>query len=71
MSIIIIAVILCIENQLQLSRRYYNGTVRDLNISIQSFPSNVIAQGFSFKPAEFFEIEEAKERDVPTIKLTQ
>jgi|SRR5579885_545424 LemA protein len=59
-----------IENQIQLARRYYNGTVRDLNIAIQSFPSNVIANTFNFKPAEFFEIEDAKERDVPAVKLT-
>lgn len=59
-----------IENQIQLARRYYNGTARDLNIAIQSFPSNLIANSFHFKPAEFFEIEDAKERDVPTVKFT-
>ncbi|VVC75019.1 hypothetical protein AQUSIP_02940 [Aquicella siphonis] len=58
-----------IENQIQLSRRYYNGAVRDLNIAIQSFPSNLIAKSFHFTPAEFFEIEDAKEREVPTVKL--
>ena len=58
-----------IENQIQLARRYYNGTVRDLNIAIQSFPSNLIAQSFHFTPAEFFEIEDLKEREVPAVKF--
>lgn len=60
-----------IENQIQLSRRYYNGTVRDFNILIQSFPSNVIANRFQFAPAQFFEIDDAKEREVPTVNFSQ
>ncbi len=59
-----------IENQIQLARRYYNGTVRDFNITIQSFPSNFVAQSFHFQPAQFFEIEDNKERDVPTVKFS-
>ena len=58
-----------IENQIQLARRYYNGTVRDLNITIQSFPSNIIANSFHFTPAEFFEIEDIKEKEVPSVKF--
>lgn len=58
-----------LENQIQLSRRYYNGTVRDLNITIQSFPSNLVARTFQFTPASFFEIEDAKERAVPNVKF--
>ena len=52
-----------------MARRYYNGTVRDLNITIQSFPSNLIAGAFHFKPATFFEIEDASEREVPNVKF--
>src|SRR5690606_35685874 len=37
-----------IEDQIQMSRRYYNGTVRDLNTMIESFPSNIIAGWFRF-----------------------
>lgn len=58
-----------IENQIQLARRYYNGTARDLNIAIQSFPSNLIARKFNYTPAEFFQIDDAKEREVPTVKF--
>lgn len=59
-----------IEDQIQLARRYYNGTVRDLNISIQSFPSNLIANAFKFKPAAFFEIEDAKEKEAPKVNFS-
>jgi len=58
-----------IEDQLQMARRYYNGTVRDYNILTQSFPSNIVASGFRFDKAEFFEIEYATERQVPEVKV--
>ena len=58
-----------IEDQLQMARRYYNGTVRDYNILSQSFPSNLIAGSFRFDKAEFFEIEYATERQVPEVKI--
>lgn len=59
-----------IEDQIQLARRYYNGTTRDLNIGIQKFPSNIIAKLFQFAPAQFFEIENVKEIESPVIKLS-
>ena len=58
-----------IESELQMARRYYNGTVRDLNISIESFPSSLIAERFRFEKADFFEIEDAAEREVPEVKF--
>jgi LemA protein len=58
-----------IEEQLQLSRRYYNGAARDFNILIGSFPSNLIAQKFNFQPVEYFEIEEAADRDLPRVSF--
>lgn len=56
-----------VEDQIQLARRYYNGTVRNLNIAIESFPSNLVAGWFGFQPAEFFEIEDAADRAVPKV----
>lgn len=56
-----------IEASIQISRRYYNGTVRDLNTMIESFPSNVIASWFGFKQASFFEIEDSSDRAVPSV----
>lgn len=46
------------ENKIQAARRFYNGNVRDLNIKIESFPSNIIASLFKFQKKEFFELEE-------------
>ncbi|MEK7635284.1 MAG: LemA family protein [Patescibacteria group bacterium] len=45
------------ENKIQASRRFYNGNVRDLNISIDTFPSNLIANIFKFAKMEFFGLE--------------
>ncbi|MEK7108880.1 MAG: LemA family protein [Patescibacteria group bacterium] len=44
------------ENKIQAARRFYNGNVRDLNTSLQTFPGNVIAEFFRFEPREFFEL---------------
>jgi LemA protein len=58
-----------IEEQIQFSRRYYNGAARDMNILVQSFPSNVIANSFGFKVADYFEIELATERETPKVQF--
>ena len=47
-----------IENDLQMARRYYNGTERNLNNGIQKFPAVLIARSFGFKEATFFQVEE-------------
>jgi LemA protein len=57
------------ENEIQLSRRYYNGTARDLNTAVESFPSNVIANFFKFEKVEYFEMENPADRAVPTVKF--
>lgn len=58
-----------IENQLQFARRYYNGAVRNLNTLVESFPVNLLARGFGFAPAPFFEIELASHREAPDVAL--
>lgn len=58
-----------IENQIQYARRYYNGAVRDLNILIESFPSNLVANAFGFRREEFFEIDLATAREAPEVDL--
>jgi LemA protein len=57
------------EDQIQLARRYYNGTVRDMNILVESFPSNIVANNFNFSKAKFFEIENTEEREVPKVSF--
>jgi LemA protein len=56
-----------VEDEIQMSRRYYNGAVRNLNTMIQSFPTNVISGFFRFTEAEFFEIGDAASREVPKV----
>jgi len=58
-----------IEDQIQLARRYFNGTVRNYNILVESFPSNLLAHIFKFKSLDYFEIEYATERKVPDVNL--
>jgi LemA protein len=59
-----------VEDQIQLARRYYNGTVRDYNILVQQAPSNIIAGSIGFKVAEFFQIEDAADRVVPKVSFS-
>jgi len=53
-----------IEDQIQLSRRYYNATVRDYNMKREVFPSNIIAGMFNFTKRDFFEAEETERENV-------
>ena len=57
------------ENQIQMARRYYNGTVRDLNVMVEQFPSNLIASRFGFTQREFFELENEADRAVPKVEF--
>jgi LemA protein len=59
------------EDRLQRSRRFYNSNVRDLNNRLQVFPSNLVAQMFNFRAAEYFEIDEPAVREVPAVKSVE
>ena len=56
-----------VEDNIQKARRYYNGAVRQLNTSVEMFPSNVVASQFRFERAEYFEIEDPHSREVPKL----
>jgi LemA protein len=58
-----------LEDQIQMSRRYYNGTVRDFNIMCDTFPSTIIAGMFGFHKAEFFELAGPEERETPKVSF--
>lgn len=60
-----------IEDDLQYARRYYNGTVRDLNVKVQQVPSNLVAGLLGVREAEFFEVEDAGERSAPRIDWSE
>ena len=46
------------EDKIQASRRFYNTNVRDFNIKIETFPSNIVAGILSFTKRDFFAAEE-------------
>ncbi|PKV52994.1 LemA protein [Aquimarina sp. MAR_2010_214] len=52
-----------IEEEIEMARRYYNGTVKENNIAIESFPSNIISNMFNFDKGTFFEIKETSQRE--------
>lgn len=58
-----------IEEQLQYARRYYNGSVRDNNNLVESFPALLVARLFNFRRTDFFEIELASQRAAPVVGL--
>ena len=57
------------ENKIQASRRFYNTNVRDLNIKIESFPSNIVAGIFKFITREFFELAEDEQAAKDPVKV--
>lgn len=57
------------ENKIQAARRFYNGNVRDLNIGIETFPKNIIANMFKFSKMEFFQLEEGEAREPVKVKF--
>ena len=57
------------ENKIAFARQGYNDQVLFFNNKIQMFPSNIIANMFNFTEREFFEIEDAAEREVPKVSF--
>jgi LemA protein len=60
-----------LENEIQMSRRYYNGTVRNLNTLIQSVPSNIVAGIAGVTPRAYFEVSSDADRAVPQVSLSR
>lgn len=60
-----------IEEQIQYARRYYNGSVRDLNNRVQQFPANLVAPLFGMRAESFFEIDSPAERQSPHVTLSE
>jgi LemA protein len=52
------------EDKIQASRRFYNGNVRDYNIKLKVFPTNMFAKNLGFTPYEFFEVAEGEKAAV-------
>tara|TARA_R110002051_G_scaffold106231_2_gene179296 strand:- start:679 stop:1230 length:552 start_codon:yes stop_codon:yes gene_type:complete len=58
-----------IEGEIQMARRYYNGAARELNVKVESVPSNVVASQFGFAKREYFEIEDPADRAAPAVQF--
>jgi len=57
------------ENNLQFARRFYNGSVRQLNTRVETVPNNLIANGFGFSQREFFQKTSDEAAAVPQVNL--
>ena len=58
------------EDKIAFARRFYNGNVRDYNTALQTFPTNILAGTFGFKPEQYFELADQTDREVPQVKFT-
>ena len=52
-----------VEQDIANARKYYNATVKMLNVKVQSFPSNIVANMFKFTTKDMFEVTNANERE--------
>jgi LemA protein len=57
------------EDYLQFARRYYNGSVRELNTRIETVPSNIVARMFGFEARDFFQKSSDEAANVPMVKF--
>lgn len=57
------------EDYLQFARRYYNGSVRQLNTRIETVPSNFVAGIFHFEHRDYFQKTSDEAANVPLVKL--
>lgn len=53
------------ENKIQAARRFYNGSVEDMNIKIQVFPTNIFAKKLGFGNRDLFEVEDRASIEEP------
>jgi LemA protein len=58
------------ENKISFARQFYNDIATKFNIAQQVFPGNIIANMYSFRPSELFEVKDATEREVPSVNLS-
>ncbi len=52
------------ENKIQAARRFYNSQVRDMNIKVDTFPTNIFAKKLGFSKKDFFEIDDSEKEPV-------
>ena len=55
------------EDRIAAARRFYNANVREQSQLCETFPTNLLASAFGFAGGDYFELESAAERVVPTV----
>ena len=58
-----------VEEQIQMARRYYNGAVRELNVLVESVPSNLLARPLGFTQAEYFTLDDSRDAQPPKMEF--
>lgn len=58
-----------VEEHIQMARRYYNGAVRELNVLVESVPSNLVARPFAFTQAEYFSLDDQRDAQSPKMEF--
>ena len=58
------------ENKIGFARQFYNDIATKFNIARETFPTNLFASTFGFSAAELFQIQDAADRQVPTVDLS-
>lgn len=61
--------LVAVEDALQFARRYYNGSVRDLNNRLQRFPDLLVARLLGFPEQPFYEVARIEQRAAPQVTL--
>lgn len=57
------------ENKIAFARQAYNDSAMTYNTKIETFPSNLVAGNFGFKPEPLFQVSDEKERQAPQVKF--
>jgi LemA protein len=57
------------ENRIAFARQFYNDSVMEYNTARSTFPRNLVAAPFGFRPVDMFTLEDAGERSTPQVKI--
>lgn len=57
------------ENKIQAARRFYNNNVMAMNVAVESFPPNIVANIFNFSKKDFFELKEEAAQEPVKVKF--
>ncbi|MFM2215522.1 MAG: hypothetical protein RJA88_891 [Actinomycetota bacterium] len=57
------------ENKVSFARQFYNDNVRSLNTAVKTVPTNFFAGFAKVGARDFYEVENAEDRNVPNVKF--